>query len=115
MFGVSFAHGHIVVIWSVVVLLEGDRVRRNEAHVESPNLAFRTDSLDRCHHRGRGTAVVQRYRRERDEPKMASRIRFFALGAAIAIAAILYMPVTYYLVRAAVGEPSPFWRLRSGS
>ena len=45
--------------------------------------------------------------RERDEPKMASRIRFFALGAAIAIAAMLYMPVTYYLVRAAVGEPSP--------
>jgi hypothetical protein len=38
---------------------------------------------------------------------MPSRIRFFAIGAAIAIAAILYIPATYYFVRAAVRQPSP--------
>jgi hypothetical protein len=40
MFGVSFAHSHIVVIWSVVVMLEGNRVRRNEAHVHLRTLHF---------------------------------------------------------------------------
>jgi hypothetical protein len=38
---------------------------------------------------------------------MPSRVRFFAIGIAVVIAAILYMPATYYLVRAAAGEPSP--------